>query len=80
MRLPCKDTYPDYYNFIKNPMDMETINSRIKSNSYKTIKKFSADVNQMFENCKFYNEPESILHQDACKLQKLFQKVREFNF
>ena len=52
MRLPCKDTYPDYYNFIKNPMDMETINNRIKSNFYKTIKKFSADVNQMFENCK----------------------------
>ena len=76
MLKPSREIYPDYYNFIKNPIDMETIDANINSNHYKTMKKFRSDVNLMFENCKFYNESESLLHQDACKLQKFFNKVR----
>ena len=75
MIKPCKETYPDYYSVIKNPMDMETIKKRIKSNSYQTLKKFKSVVILMFENCKAYNEPNSILHQDACELQSFFDKV-----
>ena len=75
MMKPCEETYPDYYSVIKNPMDMETIKKRIKSNSYKTLKKFKSDVILMFENCKAYNDPTSILHQDACELQKFFNDL-----
>ena len=75
MVKPCKETYPDYYSVIKNPMDMETIKKRIKSSSYKTLKKFKSDVNLLFDNCKAYNDPTSILHQDACELQFFFNKV-----
>jgi hypothetical protein len=76
MTVPCKKTYPDYYNFIKNPINLVIIDERISSNYYKTMKKFRSDVNLMFENCKSYNESDSLLHQDACKLQKIFNKVR----
>ena len=55
LRRPCEKTYPDYYETIKNPMDMETIDKRIKSNVYKSIEDFSDDINLMFENCKDYN-------------------------
>ena len=75
MVKPCKETYPDYYSVIKNPIDMETIKKRIKSSSYKTLEKFKSDVTLMFDNCKAYNDPKSILHQDACKLQIFFNKV-----
>ena len=77
MIKPCKETYPDYYSVIKNPMDMETIKKRIKSNSYKTLKKFKSDVILMFENCKAYNDPTSILYQDACELQKFFNDLNQ---
>ena len=77
MIKPCEETYPDYYSVINNPMDMETIKKRIKSNSYKTLKKFKSDVILMFENCKAYNEPTSILHQDACELQKFFNDINQ---
>ena len=77
MIKPCEETYPDYYSVIKNPMDMETIKKRIKSNLYKTLKKFKSDVILMFENCKAYNEPTSILHQDACELQKFFNDLNQ---
>ena len=75
MVKPCKETYPDYYTVIKNPMDMETIKKRIRSNSYETLKKLKSDVTLMFDNCKTYNDPNSILHQDACELQIFFNKV-----
>ena len=76
MSEPCKKTYPDYYNFIKNPINLVKIDERITSNYYKTMKTFRSDVNLMFENCKSYNESDSLLHQDACKLQKIFNKVK----
>ena len=75
MKKPCEETYPDYYSIINNPMDMETIKKRIESNSYKTLKKFKSDVNLMFDNCIAYNDPTSILHQDAIELQIFFNKV-----
>ena len=40
MELPSKKLYPDYYTVINNPMDMKTINEKIKSNSYKTLEEF----------------------------------------
>ena len=76
MTKPCKKTYPQYYNVVKNPIDMETINKRIKSKFYKTLEEFSADVNLMFDNCKLYNNPTSVLYKDACNLQEIFMKVR----
>ena len=84
MTKPCKKTYPQYYNVVKNPIDMETINKRIKTKFYKTLEEFNADVNLMFDNCKLYNNPKSVLYKDACNLQEIFMKVRnriyDFNF
>ena len=73
LKKPSEQAFPDYYIFIKTPMDMETINENIKSNNYKTLDDFSADVNLMLENCKTYNEPTSLLFKDACKLQKFLK-------
>ena len=56
MVKPDIKDYPDYYSIIENPIDMQTINDRIKSNSYyKTFEEFSNDIALMFDNCKKYN-------------------------
>ena len=56
MVKPSIKDYPDYYSIIENPIDMQTINDRIKSNHYyKTFEGFSDDVALMFDNCKKYN-------------------------
>ena len=73
LKKPCKLTFPDYYDLIKNPIDMETINKSIKSNTYKTLDEFSSDINLMFENCQLYNRPTSKLFIDAAKLQRIFK-------
>ena len=56
MVKPSIKDYPDYYSIIENPIDMQTINDRIKSNNYyKTFEEFSDDIALMFDNCKKYN-------------------------
>ena len=40
MERPSKKLYPDYYAVINNPMDMKTINERIKADMYKTVEDF----------------------------------------
>ena len=40
MEKPSKKLYPDYYEVITNPMDMKTINERIKASMYKTVEDF----------------------------------------
>jgi hypothetical protein len=56
MVKPCIKDYPDYYSIIENPIDMQTINDRIRSsNYYKTFEEFSNDIALMFDNCKKYN-------------------------
>ena len=52
MDKPSKKDYPDYYEVIDRPMDMRTINEKIKSNAYKGIPDCLADFHLMFSNCK----------------------------
>lgn len=52
MDKPSKRDYPDYYEVIERPMDMRTINEKIKANSYKNISDSLADFHLMFSNCK----------------------------
>ena len=56
MQKPSKKDYPDYYEVITNPMDMNTINEKIKKGLYKTTEEFIQDCRLMFNNCRQYNE------------------------
>ena len=48
---------PDYYNVIKNPMDLGTIVKRIGQEKYKTsIALLRADIDLVWANCRLYNK------------------------
>ena len=49
---PSKKDYPDYYKVITQPMDMETIDEKIKKNQYTTSDEALADFKLMFNNCR----------------------------
>lgn len=70
-RLPSRHVYPDYYKEIKKPVSLAQVKKRIKSGVYKDISDMIADMNQMFENAKRYNQEDSQLYKDANKLQKI---------
>ncbi|KAK2939074.1 hypothetical protein FoTM2_002292 [Fusarium oxysporum f. sp. vasinfectum] len=47
---------PDYYNFIKNPMDLGTMTKKLKSLTYKSKADFVVDLNLIWDNCLRYNQ------------------------
>lgn len=71
MKLPSKSDYPDYYDIIKSPVDMEKIAAKIKQHSYESLDEIAADFMLMFENACKYNEPDSQIYKDALLLQQV---------
>ena len=70
---------PDYYKIIPNPMDLSTVEKKLKSNRYRKLDTFIEDVNQIFLNCQHYNQSRAPAYKAGVRLQKLFtKKVTEF--
>ncbi|KAL5561805.1 hypothetical protein UlMin_031552 [Ulmus minor] len=69
---------PDYYDIIKDPMDLRTLSKRVDSEQYYvTLEMFVADVKRMFNNARTYNPSESIYYKCSTRLEAHFQnKVR----
>ncbi|KAI1185510.1 bromodomain-containing protein [Nemania serpens] len=47
---------PDYYNFIKQPMDLGSMTKKLKSLTYKSKAEFVTDLNLIWDNCLRYNQ------------------------
>ncbi|KAM3923213.1 nucleosome-remodeling factor subunit BPTF [Leptodactylus fuscus] len=70
---------PDYYVVIKEPMDLATMEERIRSRYYKKLTEFVADMTKIFDNCRYYNPSESTFCQSAEVLESFFvQKLKAF--
>ncbi|KNC29730.1 hypothetical protein FF38_05210 [Lucilia cuprina] len=76
-KLPSKTEYPDYYDIIKEPMDMERILNKLKQSLYETIDELAADFLLMLENACKYNEPDSQIYKDALVLQQLTLQLKQ---
>ena len=53
MEKPSKKDYPDYYEVIANPIDMNMINERIKKGLYKTVEDFVQGKKYRFSTLKY---------------------------
>nr|CDJ80411.1 Bromodomain and Bromo adjacent region and High mobility group and Zinc finger domain containing protein [Haemonchus contortus] len=78
IKLPTKEEYPDYYEVIRKPMDLQRIQHRLQAHGYGRWIDLVADLSLMLENACKYNEPESTIYKDAVALQRLvLEKKRE---
>ncbi|KDR13747.1 hypothetical protein L798_12146, partial [Zootermopsis nevadensis] len=63
--------YPDYYEVIKRPIDLERISQKLKSSQYESLDDMVSDFVLMFDNACKYNEPDSQIYKDALMLQRV---------
>lgn len=70
-RLPSKVEYPDYYEVIKKPINLEIISQKLKVNCYENLDELFSDFILMFDNACKYNEPDSQIYKDALVLQRV---------
>jgi len=71
LKLPSKMEYPDYYEVIKKPIDMEKIGQKVKASHYDHLDELLSDLVLMFDNACRYNEPDSQIYKDALTLQRV---------
>jgi Bromodomain len=52
---PAELEIPNYFEIIKNPMDLGTVQKRLKAGYYRTNEEFATDTRLIFENCITFN-------------------------
>lgn len=57
----CREGIPDYFLIVKHPMDLGTVQDKLKRNLYPTPDEFAADMRLVFSNCRLYNKERGLL-------------------
>ncbi|KAF9969838.1 histone acetyltransferase [Actinomortierella ambigua] len=69
----------DYYSYIKDPMDLSTLESNVDADVYETLDDFAKDCKKIFDNCRVYNGESTPYVKCANKLEKVFkEKLKEW--
>ncbi|KAG0360728.1 histone acetyltransferase [Gamsiella multidivaricata] len=69
----------DYYSYIKDPMDLSTLESNVDADVYETLDDFAKDCRKIFDNCRLYNGESTPYVKCANKLEKVFKdKLKEW--
>lgn len=65
--------FPSYRKFIKKPMDVSTMRTKLESNQYKGKDDFALDVRLIFDNCETFNEDDSPVGQAGHNMRNFFE-------
>lgn len=65
---------PDYPSVIKHPMDLGTVSVKLEEGLYMSIADVTADLQLIWDNCKTYNDADSLIVAHARKLERMTQK------
>lgn len=69
LEIPSKKLYPDYHQFIQNPIAIQQIEDRIKGAKYNSLADLQKDIELLATNAKTYNEDGSMLYNDAVMIE-----------
>jgi len=77
LQLPARKELPDYYETIKNPVDIKKIKERIKQHRYRSLDDLERDFALLCQNTQAYNVEGSLIFEDSIKLNTVFTFARE---
>ncbi|KNC46279.1 uncharacterized protein AMSG_02732 [Thecamonas trahens ATCC 50062] len=66
---------PTYFDIVRCPMDLGTIQARLDRGAYATPAQFAADVRLVFSNCTLFNSPDSAIYTDGVALLAVFEDL-----
>jgi histone acetyltransferase len=70
---------PDYYEVIKEPMDLSTMEVKLENDAYESMDDFIYDCKLIFNNCRAYNGENTTFYKNANKLEKaVIAKLKDF--
>lgn len=68
------DEAPDYFDYIKSPMDLKTMSDKHRNKLYNGRRPFIQDAMKIFDNCRSYNSPDTDYYKCADTVEKYFVK------
>ncbi|GMM31791.1 histone acetyltransferase [Martiniozyma asiatica (nom. inval.)] len=69
----------DYYQVIKEPMDLSSMENKLENDKYESMDDFIYDCKLIFNNCRQYNGEQTTFYKNANKLEKaVIAKLKEF--
>ncbi len=71
---PVAAEAPNYFDVIKHPMDLGTINNKLTNGEYNTAEEFEDDVRLVFTNCYAFNPEGTPVNEMGKKLEAVFNK------
>ncbi|KAJ5762447.1 uncharacterized protein N7511_005829 [Penicillium nucicola] len=74
---PIKLNIPQYHTIVTNPMDLQTIDRKLKTNQYHSPQDVVEDFALMVQNTTVFNGPEHLVTQEGIKLKASFQKLMQ---
>ncbi|KAL8969164.1 MAG: hypothetical protein Q9183_002126 [Haloplaca sp. 2 TL-2023] len=66
---------PTYFNVIKNPMDLRTLEEKLKRGDYASLEAFNSDFKLIIQNALAFNGPEHFVTGHARKMEATFERV-----
>ncbi|XP_059161313.1 protein polybromo-1-like isoform X4 [Physella acuta] len=79
--LPQRSKYPQYYEVIKQPIDLKIIATKIQEMKYTSLDALEKDLLLMVKNAKAFNEPKSLIYRDAVTLKRVItERKRELEY
>lgn len=68
----------DYYDVIKEPMDLSTMELKLENEKYESFDQFLYDARLIYNNCRAYNAESTTYYKNATKLEKFMNnKVKD---
>lgn len=71
---PIRDGAPDYFKYVKIPMDLGTVQTKLDNSRYKTLKEFENDIRLVFSNCYVFNPRGTEVYNEGQALEALYEK------
>ncbi|KAJ9649353.1 transcription initiation at TATA-containing promoter protein [Coniosporium apollinis] len=72
---PVALNIPSYPHIIKNPMDISTMEQKLKDHQYNSADDFISDLNLMVQNCVTFNGPQHVVSYNAYNFKAYMDKA-----
>ena len=71
---PLLNNLQDYFDVVKNPMDLSSIRKKLETGEYREPWAFIDDVWLMFHNAWLYNRKTSKVYKYCSRLKEIFEQ------
>lgn len=66
---------PHYFEVVKDPMDLSTIESHLRSGDYHSPNQFYADLDKIWYNSYSYNDKSSRIYKSTVEMERYYKKL-----